>query len=295
MKIVLIVFIFFNQFVFSQDFKVIKSKKIDIKGSEQNYFPKLSPDGSKILFTKENFTGLYLYDLKRKKTVRISDKQGAGYRPVFSENGEKIFFRENEYEGMRKISSISSYNIKNKTTKLIEEKNRNVSVPQISSGKLFYTVGGNEIKKTSGNEIWVIIDKQKIILYNKGVKKIISPNGEGNYIWVSLSPDKQKILYTFSGHGTYISDLKGNIISDLGYLNAPVWYNNNWIVGMKDYDDSYKFTASDLFAVSSDGEKTVQLTATEDIIELYPSCSAENSEILYHSDSGNIYMLKIKN
>ncbi len=299
MKNLLFIFLFLSQIVYSQDFKAVKSQKINIKNNEQIFFPKLSPDGKKILFTKQNFNGLYLYDLKNKKIVQISDKQGAGYCPVFSENGKELFFRENEYEGMRKISAIYSYNIEKKTKTIIEAKNRNVSVPKVSGDKLFYTLDGeakNSTLKNSSksNNIWTFIERQKIVLYNKDVKKILTPNGEGNYIWVSLSPDKKRILYTFAGHGTYISDLNGKIISDLGYLNAPVWYNNDWVVGMKDYDNNYKFTSSDIFAVSSDGKKQINLTDTKDIIELYPQCSAQNKKIVFHTAKGEIYCLKIK-
>ena len=118
----LIVFMFFNQFVFSQDFKVLKTEKIQIKRNEQFFFPKLSPDGSKILYTKQNYTGLYLYDLKKKTVFQISGKQGAGYKPIFSKNGTEVFYRENDYEGMRKISAIYSFNLKNKEKKIIESK-----------------------------------------------------------------------------------------------------------------------------------------------------------------------------
>ena len=298
MKKLLIVFLFFNQFVFSQDFKVLKTEKIQIKRNEQFFFPKLSPDGSKILYTKQNYKGLYLYDLKKKTVFQISGKQGSGYKPVFSKNGTDVFYRENDYEGMRKTSAIYSFNLKNKEKKIIEPKKRKVTVPQISGNKLFYTVDGKVKNKTLnssdiGEDIWTLIDKQKIVLCNKGVKKVMTPNGEGNYIWVSLSPDKKKILYTFSGHGTYISDLNGKLISDLGYLNAPVWYNDNWIVGMKDYDDGNKYTSSDIYAVSVDGKISRQLTVSENLTELYPQCSADNSKIVYHTYKGDIYLLTI--
>ncbi len=299
MKKIIIVFLLINQFAFSQNFTSVKSKQIRIKGSNSYYFPVLSPDGKNVLLTGQNFNGLYLYNLRNKKLLQISDKQGAGYKPVFSYDGKNIFFKENENEGMRKVSAIYSYNTDSRKKKLIESEKRKVSDLQVSGGKLFYTVDGNMINKKNsssgkGDNKHVIIEKQKIVLYNKGVKTILTPNGEGNYIWVSLSPDRNKILYTFAGHGTYISDLKGNVISDLGYLNAPVWYNNKWIAGMKDYDNHYNVTSSDIFVVSSDGKQTIKLTDTDDAEEMYPYCSEKNSKILYHTTDGNIYYLKIK-
>ncbi len=300
MKKIIIIFLFLNQFAFSQNFNNVKSEKIEIPENQAFYFPTLSPDGNKLLLTKQNFTGLYLYDIDSKIIVKITDKQGAGYNPIFSENGTKVFFRENEYEGMRKISAIYEYNINKAQKSIVETKKRNVSPPQIVKNQLYYTVDSKAKKLSLNNtidnveELFVLIERQKIVLYINGVKKVISPKGEGNYIWPSLSPDNTKILFTFAGRGTFISDLNGNIISELGILNAPKWYNNNWILGMKETDDGDQYTSSDIYIVSSTGNETIQLTNTKDIIELYPNCSSHNSKIVYHTTTGEIYFLEIK-
>jgi len=301
MKKIIAVFLFLSQFSFSQNFNNIKTEKIEIPGNQTFYFPELNHGGTKLLITKQNFNGLYLYDMNTKDIVKISDKQGAGYKPIFSDDDLIVFFRENEYEGMRKISAICEYNIKSKQKKTIENKKRNVSSPQIYKNLLFYTVD-RKAKNLQLNEkndnlegLWVLIENQKIALYINGKKKILKPKGNGNYIWPSLSPDKTKLLFTFAGYGTFISDLEGNILSDLGYLNAPKWYNNNWVIGMKETDDGIQYTSSDIFAVSSDGKKRIQLTNTNNITELYPSCSGNNSKIVYHTPEGDIYYLEISN
>ena len=69
-----------------------------------------SPDENKIAFTNPNFAGLYVFDLKKKKTTQITEKQGAGYNPVFSNDATAIFYRANEYDGLKKYSSIYSIN-----------------------------------------------------------------------------------------------------------------------------------------------------------------------------------------
>ncbi len=301
MKKIIVVFLFLSQFSFSQNFNNIKIKKIKIPDNSTFYFPVLNNEGNKLLLTKQNFNGLYLYDMNTKNITEISDKQGAGYRPIFSDNDLKVFFRENDYEGMRKISAVCEYDIKSNRKSIIENKTRNVSTPQIFNNQLFYTVDNKEKRHLLNNKInntegtWVLIENQKIALYINGKKKILSPKGNGNYIWPSLSPDKTKLLFTFAGHGTFISDLDGNVLSDLGYLNAPKWYNNNWVAGMKETDDGDRYTASDIFVVSSDGKQIIQLTKTKKIIELYPNCSAKNSKIVCHTPTGEIYSLEIRN
>lgn len=282
MKKILIIFVFLGQILVAQDITVQRTEEILNSDDVGYYFPHLSPDGDKFLFTDLNFSGLHLFDFITKEVIKLSDKQGSGFKPVFSDDGSIVFFRENEYEGFRKVSKICSVNLNTGEKAIIESKKRNVSTPQIINNQLFYTVDGKS-SEVSDNTTAVFIERQKIVLYSKGIRKAFTPKGDGNYIWASLSPDEKKILFTFAGHGTYISDL--------GYLNAPKWYSNNHIVGMKDYDDGSRQTASDIYLVSADGSETIQLTETGNIIEMYPDCSVKSSKIVYHTNTGNIYCI----
>ncbi|NOZ47497.1 MAG: hypothetical protein GXO79_12055 [Chlorobi bacterium] len=301
MKKILILLLLLCEVAVSQNITVLSNKKI-LSSDLEFYYPHFSPDGKKIAYTNQNFIGLYILNLKNKKTVQITDKQGAGYNPAFSNDGSTIYFRWNEYDGLKKYSSIYSKNLKNNQISVIESKRKNLSPPRIINNKLAYTINNNEIKKqitkadnsVPEKDIWACIEKQQIVIYENGNKKVLAPKGNGNYIWPELSPDKTKILFTFAGHGTFISDLSGNTIADLGYLNASKWLNNNWVVGMKDHDNGKIVTDSDIYMVSADGQKSIQLTHTDNIIEMYPDCLTNNSKIVYHTIDGNIYLMTLK-
>ncbi len=283
----------------AQDISVLSNTNI-LDSDSKYYYPHLSQDGQKIAFTTQNFTGLYVIDIKTGKITRVSDKPGAGYEPAFSDDASTIYFRTDEYKGFKKYSTLRAFDLKNKKERIIENKKRNLLPPKVIDNKLFYTVG-DKIKKeqlterddSQSKDIMTYIDNQKIVVYNSGKKTILAPKGEGNYIWPQLSPDKTKLLFTFAGHGTYISDLKGNILADLGYLNASKWLNDKWIVGMKDHDNGDIFTASDIFAVSTDGHTTIQLTNTIDKIEMYPDCNADGNKVVYHTTNGKIYLMTL--
>ncbi len=242
-----------------------------------------------------------MYDLNTKKQTQVSDKQGAGYNPVFSFDSERIYFKWNEYDGVKKYSSIQSKNLLNDKTTIIENKKRKVSSPIAFKDQLVYTIN-NSVKQVNifdksetnqNHNIWTCIENQKLILYKNNNRIVLTPKGEGNYIWPELSPDKSKILFTFAGHGTYISDLEGNILSDLGYLNASKWLNNDWIVGMKDHDNREYVTDSDIYAIKANGHNLTRLTTTDNAIEMYPSSSTNNNKIVYHTLGGDIYLMTI--
>lgn len=298
MKKLLFFLLLFSEIAVAQNIVVSTNNKI-LNSDSKYYFPTISPDGNKITYTSENFKGLFVYDLETKKQINVSDKQGAGYNPVFSNDSKTIFYKWNEYEGFKKYSSIYAKNlIENKVT-IIENKKRKISSPNVLNNKVLYTIGTkfkevdvyDQQESNEDQKIWTCIENQKLIIYKNKDRIVLTPKGEGNYIWPELSPDKTKILFTFAGHGTFISDLEGNIITELGYLNASKWLNDNWIVGMKDKDNGEYVTDSDIYAIKANGENLTRLTTTDDAIEMYPNSS--NNNIVYHTLAGDIYLMTI--
>ncbi len=132
------------------------------------------------------------------------------------------------------------------------------------------------------------------ILHPNNTKEVISPTGDVYYIWASLSPDNKHILYTAVGEGTFICDLKGNPISDLGYINAPVWATQNWVVGMDDKDDGNRVISSEIVAVHINSNKKFIITDKEEIVALNPKVSKEAKRMVFHTPEGDIYYTKLR-
>jgi Tol biopolymer transport system component len=174
----------------------------------------------------------------------------------------------------------------------------------LQNGRVVYTIKKNlksieRLNKSNINETVVsdpvlFIEDSKIAMYINNEKRILQPLGKGNYIWPSLSPDKTKLLFTLAGTGTFVSDLQGNIIAELGYANAPVWSpKGKWICYMEDRDNGMNVTSSNLFLISADGREKIQLTNSEDVHEMYPQFSPSGNEIVFNSSEGNIYLMKL--
>ena len=136
-------------------------------------------------------------------------------------------------------------------------------IPYTAEGQIFTSVevidvkeaatpmefkANNAVKKIS------ISSKQQYIEVTKRGKTIrinpTPPPQASMYIWVSLSPNGKYILYNVPLRGTFVCTIKGKVVAELGRLNAPVWYDNNIILGMDDYDDGENFTKSDVVAVN---------------------------------------------
>lgn len=129
-------------------------------------------------------------------------------------------------------------------------------------------------------------------LYRNGEKLVLKPHGDVNYICASLSPDQKRILFR-SVEGTAICDLEGNEIVNLGReIGAPVWFGNDYVVGMDSEHDGYHNTSSAIVMASVDGKTFQYLTKPEDM-GIFPNVDATSGRIVYNTDGGDIRMLQL--
>lgn len=252
----------------AQSVKVIKNEKLISGEVERLYFPRFSPDGNYVLLTKDNFKGLWRYNISEDKLTQINDYYGSGYNTVINPVDGKINFIKDEFKNKRKESVQKIFD------------------PNLNSEITDSVINNTQPKVYSENS--------QIIINHSRIRKTIKPLGEGNYIWVSLSPKNDKILFTFAGKGTYICDLNGRIISELGYANAPKWSpDGKWIVYMDDKDDGLNYVSSDIIISSSDGKFKFNITDTNSEIEMYPEWSSEGNKIVYHNLDGDIFIAEL--
>jgi Tol biopolymer transport system component len=287
---------------FSQEIKVKRTENLTRTSREEYAISGVSPDGRYILTTSPDFQGLMIMDLRRRNMQKIADDAGAGYEPVFSSDGRKVFYRSDEYRNLRKYSSLYEYDMEEGTRSLVEPASRRLGSPVISGDKLIYSVEG--VQKSSyplkaensmsQNNVYVILEDLVPFLCMNGVKKAFKPSGEGNYIWVSLSPDMTKVLYNYNGRGTYVADTSGMILADIGRLDAPKWINDYLIAGMNDRDDGSKVLSSDICCYSLRSKKLYNLTGTADIIEMYPWPLPGESRIAFQTQNGGLFLMHIR-
>ena len=90
------------------------------------------------------------------------------------------------------------------------------------------------------------------------------------YIWVELSPNGKMILFTTSDQGTFICNLKGEILYRLGKgVNATNWWDNRYLIGMEDKDNGAEFVKSTLVLVDIKTGNKLPI-ATDEHISVYP-------------------------
>jgi Tol biopolymer transport system component len=266
---------------------------------------KFSPDNNKIVVTSNDDTGLKLYKINEDVMEHLNSKKGAGINPMFTPNGKYVVFQSHDFVNRRRATSIYLQDVSEKVIVPIIENKRDIKLLDVTLTNVIY-LDGNDVKAfniTTGettlnpkNITTAYTDNNlNLVAYTNGNKNILNPFSEGNYIWVSLSPDKTKILYNKSGKGTFISDLNGKTITELGRLHAAKWDDSGeWVIGMDDYDNGQEITKSDILLFSKDGKTKKNLTENSDKIALYPDMSSKGKKVIYHNENGGVYIMKMK-
>lgn len=302
-KVLLILFISAIP-VLAQNVTVVEEIALTSQNEGSFFYPTLSPDGTGILYSSENHKGLWYRNLSSGNTVMITDALGAGYDPGFSNSGNEIIYREDKFVKGKRFSSVMSYDLAAKKSVVLDEDIRDLKICRntnkrtdnyIKENNLHPISNQKTLQKNNSSEPLVSIENSKIVLYENNEKHILEPLGKGNYIWPSISPDKTKLLFTYAGKGTFISDLKGKILVEFGHANYPSWSpDGNWIVFMKDFDDGTIITSSDIFIADSKGSKFFNLTENRGDISIYPKWGNSNTEIFYNTQNGQIRKIKLK-
>ena len=139
---------------------------------------------------------------------------------------------------------------------------------------------------------YVTNENCELILHQNGFNRKLTPDGaDAHYIWASLSPDGTKILYN-TRYGTSVCDLQGHKIAYLGHVNEPVWYGNDFVVGIRDLAEDVETVSSVLLMAKADGSREQQLTTNAEMA-FNPSVSASTGRIVYNNMEGDIRMMQL--
>jgi Tol biopolymer transport system component len=255
-----------------------------------------------LLLTSSDYAGLSIMDLSTGTSMQISGSRGAGYEPSFTTDGQAVIFREDTYRNLKRYSSLAMFSLKTGRKTIIEPESRDLGSPVVAGDKLHYRLEntvkgvatGTSASKSQAEEKWLILENMAPVLYVNKERRPLKPNGEGYYIWPSLSPDGSRILYNFNGICTYVCDNEGKIIAVPGRINAPRWLTDNIIIGMDDRDDGYRITSSEIVCYSIKSGTATRLTSTEDIHEIYPVPFPGGEKVIYQASDGRLFIMYLK-
>lgn len=263
--------------------------------------PKFSPVGNFLLLTTDGYKGLYQFNFTDKSLRQLTNASNAGYEAQVSDGGKIVVFRDVEYIDSRRYTSIKQVNT---------ESGEITELAPASREKYSFNFAGGTIRiaqqhkiisrrvltdiRPIENKYVVAVEDMNLVLYVNNVRHILNPQGDGSYIWPSISPDQKHIVYTLTrgnNPATYVCNIDGTNPVSLGYLAAPQWLGNNYILGMLDlWNDGYQYTRSPLVTQCIDGSnRQIHEIEGHEVI-LYPAASPMGDKIAFADETG-VYTL----
>lgn len=298
-KIIFLILMVMSISINAQTISIVNRHEILSANNGSKFFPILNAMGNKLLYTSDGYNGLSMYDFNTKTITPISNEPGAGYEPIFEANDSKVFYRNTSFQSGRKFDAMESYDFAKKQKVKMLSPQRDLKQARNFHNGFIVSADRKLLKATFGRTssptpVYITTQDLKIILYKDQIRYELNPINEPDvrYIWVSLSPNNKMILFTAVGKGTFVSDLKGKIIAKLGKLSAPIWYNDNYVVGMQDKDDGHVVTESKIVMMTLNGKTKTQLSLHQQIA-MYPTASSKSGKIAFHTLDGTLQIVEI--
>jgi len=280
--------------------QITSMEKLTIPGSGGYYHPRLDETGTRLLLTAENYKGLSLFNLKTGELKLITDADGAGYSPQLSGNGETVLFTSNEFIQNRLHTRLMAYYVPTGISDQEAPPARELSTLYRSGDQVLFKADGVVKSARIGPDVPVSpetiatgIEDQKLMLYINGQAKSLDPMECESYIWPSVSPDGKRILAYAMGKGAFICNPEGNLIKELGNIEAPVWAGEDFIAGMITKDDGHQIISSEIVLVNLKTGKR-QTISPAGTLAMYPSAATEAEKIAFQSANGEIFLLSYR-
>ena len=284
----------FSMSAMGQVLQVTSVQKVNLP--EQAAVAAISPQGDYLLLTSATNQGLTKFDLATSQSQVLSTAASAGHNVKISPDGQTVVYREGSFNNKHlRMSSLKSLNLGTGESKVLVKPTRDLqgyavdatTACAVNKGKY----SNKAIGTTKAQKLPVLsINKGQLMITINGKTRQLSPNGtQFSYMWASLSPDGTKVLYYQAAHGAYVCDLDGSNVHKVGQMRAPVWYDNNTIVGMMDKDDGEFIYASTIVAATLDGK--TQVLTDDSTIAMYPH--AATGKIAFSTPAGEAYIINV--
>lgn len=281
----------------AQSVSITATEQLMLPTESTGHYPRFSPMGDYVVFTSANYAGLQLYDFASRKITVLTNDAGAGYNTQISADGKSILYSKTELIQNLRHNTLVQLDKTTRIAKKITTPNRATLTARFATNKPMYVQAGKlQAKNMSAAEQKpvIAIENRKMVIYNGAMRKSLTPNGANeSYIWPAISPDGKRIVYTVVGKNSFVCNINGSNVVSVGYLNAPQWLSNEWLIGMNDIDDGERTISSELMAVRADGKLRQKIATPAGKMALYPAASADGKKIAFSTDKGELYLLSV--
>lgn len=289
----------------------IKSAPVPLTAGGENYYmqPVWSPDGALIAFTAAQYQGLWVVDVRSGALRQLSDEAGAGFGFSWSNDGAAIVARVSTYDNFRRRNALKLFDVVNDQVRLLSDfQSGRMSPPTLTgNSRRAYVVEGQDLAffdtglettAPSADPLLAFIRNGKIAVTRSDGSnlQVFDPLEGQRYLNLTLSPDGQRLAFEVVGGDLYVMGVDGSGLTDLGTGYRPQWSpDSRYLAYMVTADDGHQYLSADIYIASADGREIVNLTDSDNLLEVNPSWSPDGKQIAFNSyEDGVIYIVEIE-
>lgn len=239
------------------------------------YHPVLSPDGTTLLYSGADHTGLKALNLADGTVTVIDRGVSAGFMPVFSADSRRVYYRTATTVDGLLYRDVRMYEAGGTSSVVSQPSRRQADL------------------HAYGNDTYVYSDFDKIQVVRGAEKTVIRPVADAHtYQWATLSADGTTVAFTEPFKGVYVCRADGSGLTkvlDRGdYIS---WAGPETIIAVVSHDDGYVILDSSIVAVNTvTGE---QRTVTPADIKVSEATAIADGTVVFSDLDGNMYTLNI--
>lgn len=240
------------------------------------FHPVLSPDGTTLLFSTIDHTGLKSFDLNTGATSVIDTEAAAGFEPVFTNDGAKVLYRTASMIDGLVYRDVRSFDFNTSGVTTLAKPSR-----------------GNDNVRALAGDTYAYADFGAIAVSRNGVATRLNPVADAHtYLWASFSPAADRIAFTEPFKGVYVCAPDGSELRKvLDKGDYIAWAGDNTLIAVVSHDDGYVILDSSLVKIDLLSGAVTPLTAESVLVS--EATAAADGTVVYSDIDGNMYVINI--
>lgn len=236
----------------------------------------LNAEGTRLLCTGTDLATLSMLDLTQGTKTVIDNGEAAGRSAMFANDGKTVIYKTVRRVDGLMTDQVSKYDLATGRAAVAATPSRKAA----------------RLQTVDGNVNYVASNYKTITVQVDGKSTEISPIADAHsYLYASLSPDGQKILFKEAFKGIFTCNLDGTGLRQVAKRGTnPQWCGNDDVVYMVTADDGYVITAAKLVAQNLSNGELTQLT---DDVTIVDAAKVAPARIVYTDANGSLFSITV--
>ena len=251
---------------------------VELADVPQAWHPVLNANGSLLLFTSQDHTGLNCLDMATGHIQLVDNDAAAGFNPIFAADGRTVIYSTAGLDDGLVVRDLRSFDLTNGQGRRLAPMTRN-------------SVSPRQVDKAP---VYAMADYKTIRVVRDGKTAELDPIADSHsYLWASLSPDGERLLFCEPFKGVFVSNADGTDARRIAAKgDYPCWAGNHVVVYIVSHDDGYLTLDSTLKATDLRSGETTDITGADMLVD--QATAAANGIVVFATSEGKLFKTTVK-